>query len=471
MVNEKKVINAYRDDALGTLDGLGLAKKIANGDISAPEAVEAAIARAKAVNPTLNAIVTDTFDMAVQQAKQPLSGPFAGVPTFIKDTDDYAGTPTLWGSRAIPPDKKKKSSAFVKQLLSLGFICLGKTALPEFGLTATTESLAFGRTRNPWNTDHSTGGSSGGSAAMVAAGVVPMAHGNDGGGSIRIPAACCGLVGLKPTRSRLKNVAGTELLPVNIVHQGILTRTVRDTAAFYAGAEKYYRNPKLPELGLIEHADKKRLRIGLFTDTPFGKPSHPETSDLAVQTGSLCSKLGHHVEDMPCPFNAEMGMDFTVYWGMMAFSIRFFGRLLICPGFDKSKLEDWSVGMSKLFQKNILKSPAMIGQLKRFMKLYNDIFQKYDVVLSPTLAHPPPELGYIGPEVPFDEAFDRVANYASFTPAQNVSGAPAITLPMGFSKNGLPIGIQFAAASGQEKMLLALAYELEEAKPWHLIGK
>lgn len=113
----------------------------------------------------------------------------------------------------------------------------------------------------------------------------------------------------------------------------------------------------------------------------------------------------------------------------------------------------------------------MIGQLKRFMKLYNDIFQKYDVVLSPTLAHPPPELGYIGPEVPFDEAFDRVANYASFTPAQNVSGAPAITLPMGFSKNGLPIGIQFAAASGQEKMLLALAYELEEAKPWHLIGK
>lgn len=471
MNSEEKVISAYRNDVLGKMDGVALAGKIAAGDISASDAVDAAIARAKAVNPTLNAIVTDAFDMALQQAGKPLSGPFAGVPSFIKDTDDFAGTPTLWGSRAIPPVKKKNSSAFVKQFLSLGFVCLGKTALPEFGLTATTESLAFGRTRNPWNTDYSTGGSSGGSAAMVAAGVVPMAHGNDGGGSIRIPAACCGLVGLKPTRDRLKRVAGSELLPVNIVHQGVLTRTVRDTAAFYAGAEKYHRNPKLPELGLVEHAGKKRLRIGLFTDTPLGTPSHPETSALAVQTGDLCAKLGHHVETIPCPFNAVMGADFTVYWGMMAWSIGTFGRVIVCPGFDKSNLEEWSVEMGRLFRKNILKIFSIIGRLKKFVNLYNDIFQKYDILLSPTLAHPPPELGYIGPEVPFHEAFTHIANYASFTPAQNVSGAPAMTLPMGFSKNRLPIGIQLAAAWGQERTLLELAYELEEAKPWPLIGE
>jgi amidase len=471
MNHEKKIISAYCDDALGTMDGVALAQNIANGKSSAPEVVAAAIARAKAVNPTLNAIVTDTFDKAIQQAKQPLSGPFAGVPSFIKDTDDFEGTPTLWGSRAIPPVKKKNSSAFVKQFLSLGFVCLGKTALPEFGLTATTESIAFGRTRNPWNTDYSTGGSSGGSAAMVAAGVVPMAHGNDGGGSIRIPAACCGLVGLKPTRDRLKRVAGSELLPVNIVHQGVLTRTVRDTASFYAGAEKYYRNPKLPELGLVEHAGKKRLRIGLFTDTPFGTPSHPETSALAVQTGDLCAKIGHHVETMPCPFDAVMGADFTVYWGMMAWSIGTFGRVIVCPGFDKSKLEEWSVEMGRLFRKNIFKIPSIIRRLKKFANLYNDIFQKYDVILSPTLAHPPPELGYIGPEASFEEAFARIANYASFTPAQNVSGAPAITLPMGLSKNGLPIGIQFAAEWGKETILLELAYELEAARPWPLIGE
>jgi amidase len=471
MSEGKKRVSAFCEDALGTLDAVGVAQKISSGKISASEAVEAAITRAKAVNPQLNAIVTEMFDAAREQVKNIVPGPFAGVPAFIKDTDDVEGVPTLWGSRAISPKPIRKSKRFVKQFFSLGLICLGKSALPEFGLTATTEPLSSGITRNPWNTDYSTGGSSGGSAALVASGVVPIAHGNDGGGSIRIPAACCGLVGLKPSRGRLERVEGDNLMPVNILNQGVLTRTVRDTAAFHAGAEKYRRAPKMPEIGEVQHPGKKRLRIAFFTDTPYGTPCHPELEDLIRRVGSLCSQLGHTVTEIPCPCNAQMADDFIIYWGMMAFSIRFFGQFIIAHGFDRSKLEDWTVEISRHFQKNFFKTPFIIKRLIGYTKIYNDFFSACDVLLNPTLAHPPPEIGYIGPDVPFDEAFERVRKYAAFTPTQNVTGAPAITLPMGFSSKGLPLGVQFGAAFGHERELLELAFELEEAMPWPRIDQ
>ncbi|MCX5849561.1 MAG: amidase [Deltaproteobacteria bacterium] len=471
MSEGKKRISAFCDDALETLDGVGIAEKISAGEISASEAVEAAIARARSVNSELNAIVTEIFDMAREQAKKIVPGPFAGVPAFIKDTDDVKGAPTLWGSRAVPNKPIRKSKRFVEQFISLGLICLGKSTLPEFGLTATTEPLSSGITRNPWHTDYSTGGSSGGSAALVAAGVVPIAHGNDGGGSIRIPAACCGVVGLKPSRGRLEPVEGSSLMPVNILHQGIVTRTVRDTAAFYAGAEKYRRNPKLPEIGLVQYPGKKRLRIALFTDTPYGKPCHPESADLVRRVGSLCKELGHTVKEIPCPCDAQMAEDFILYWGLLAFSFRFFGQFLIAPGFDRSKLDSWTIDISRHFQKNFLKAPATIKRLQGYSKVYNEIFSTCDILLNPTLAHPTPEIGYIGPDVPFEEAFERVRQYVAFTPQQNVTGTPAISLPLGFSISGLPLGVQFGAAFGQEKELLELAFELEEARPWPRIGQ
>jgi amidase len=466
MSENKKRISAFCDDALGTLDGVGIAGKISSREISATEAVEAAIARAKSVNPGLNAIVTETFDMAREQAKKIVPGTFAGVPSFIKDNDNVKGVPTLWGSLSVPNKPVKNSSRFVKQLFSLGLICLGKSALPEFGLTATTEPLSSGITRNPWNTDYSTGGSSGGSAALVASGVIPLAHGNDGGGSIRIPASCCGLVGLKPSRGRLEQVEGSELMPINIVYEGMLSRTVRDTAAFYAGAEKYRRNPKLSEIGLVQNPGKKRLRIALFTDTPFGTPCHPESADLAHSTGALCEELGHTVKEIPCPCDAQMADDFILYWGMLAFSFRFFGKFIIDYGFDRSKLENWSIDLSRHFQKHFFKSPSTIKRLREYAAIYNDIFSTCDILLNPTLAHPVPRIGYMGPNVSFDEAFDRIRKYVAYTPLQNVSGAPAISLPMGFSTNGLPLGVQFGAAFGHEKELLELAFEIEEARPW-----
>jgi len=462
-------LNAYSDDLLGTMDGVETAKEIASGKISATEVISAAIDRAKRVNPALNAIVTEMYNQALEKSKTPQPGIFSGVPSFIKDTDNISGAPTGYGSRTVPVKIKKKSCGFVRQFHSLGLICLGKSNLPEFGLTATTEAEATGPACNPWNLEYSAGGSSGGSAALVAAGVVPLAHGNDGGGSIRIPASCCGLVGLKPTRGRLVKVDGSELLPVGILHQGIISRTVRDTAAFYEGAEKYYCHSRLPEIGRVLYPGKKRLRIGLFAETPFGTPSHPETTAMVIEAGKLCERLRHAVSEIRCPFNETVIDDFWWYWGMMSFMIRFFGFYIVGFGFERSKMEEWAVGLSRLFQKKLLKAPSIMKRLKGFERIYNDIFRDYDILLSPTLSHPVPKLGYIGPDIPFDISMERVKNYCGFTPFQNISGAPAISLPMGFSKNGVPMGVQFAAKTGMERLLLELAYEIEEASPWPLL--
>ena len=223
-MTKTNVVSALCDDVLGTADAVEIARRIQAGEIQAREAVAAAIARAERVNPALNAIATPLFDSARRHAEQPRSGVFSGVPSFIKDTDAVAGSPVLFGSRGLPRKPAQKSSPFVRQFLSLGVINLGKTTTPEFGLTGTTEPLVHGPTHNPWKLGFSPGGSSGGSAALVAAGVVPIAHANDGGGSIRIPASCCGVVGLKPSRGRLAAMEGSELFPVKITQQGMVSR-------------------------------------------------------------------------------------------------------------------------------------------------------------------------------------------------------------------------------------------------------
>ncbi|MBW2440675.1 MAG: amidase [Deltaproteobacteria bacterium] len=471
MKSKKKVVSAYCDDVLGARDGVELAALIAAGEIQASEVVEAAIARARKVNPALNAIVTETFSQARNQHKIRATGPLAGVPSFIKDNEDFEGVPTLIGTRALPNKPVDASSRFVKHFLSAGLASLGKTTLPEFGLTATTESLATGSTRNPWNIDYSTGGSSGGSAALVAAGVVPLAHGNDGGGSIRIPAACCGLVGLKPSRGRVPDVEGTEKMLVHIVCNGVISRSVRDSAAFYAVMEEKCRNPSLPEIGFVRHPGKDRLRIGLFTDPPHKASSHADSVEVAVNTGKLCEDLGHHVETIACPFEAQIMEDFIIYWGLLAFFIQHFGKKIINAGFDNKKLETWTLGLSRYFKKKFLKAPFILRRLKKFSKHYESFFSGYDILLSPTLSHAPPKIGYMGPEVSFEIHFERIRQYVAFTPMQNTAGAPAISLPMGFSRNGLPIGCQFAAAYGQERRLLELAFEIEEARPWPLVGQ
>ena len=316
-----KRVHAFGDDALGDLDATGVASAIESGDISAVEAVDAAIARAGAVNARLNAIETPDFDRARLRAHSPGVGVFAGVPTFVKDNTDVAGLPTDHGSLAINSTPAHSNAGFTDQLLSTGLISLGKSTMPEFGFNASTEFETLPPTCNPWNTEFSSGASSGGSAALVAAGVVPIAHANDGGGSIRIPAATCGLVGLKPTRGREIFDAHASSMPVNIVSNGVLTRTVRDTAAFLAQVERYRPAPQLRPVGLVEGPAKRRLRIGLVMRSLPGIPVDEDTRKAVENTARILADLGHSVREigLPLPEKELLAFqdDFQHYWSLL----------------------------------------------------------------------------------------------------------------------------------------------------------
>jgi amidase len=469
-VTQEKVVSASWDDVLGTSDAVEIARLIRVGDIQVREAVEAAIARAEQVNPLLNAIATPLFESARREVERPHNGVFAGVPSFIKDSDAVAGSPWLFGSRGLPRKPAAKSTPFVEQFLSLGLINLGKTTMPEFGLTGTTEALVYGPTHNPWKLGFSPGGSSGGSAALVAAGVVPIAHANDGGGSIRIPASCCGLVGLKPSRGRVAEIEGSELLPVKILHQGMLSRSVRDTAAFFHAAEQHLRNPKLPEIGLVTRPGR-RLRIGFFTELGKDTPSHPECVAAVADAAKLCESLGHSVEEVPAPFDDGFHEDFFVLWATIAFAATRFGKQLVHPDFDRTKVEEFTEGLARHFKENALRVPAAVWRLRKFAHRYARGFNDYDVLMNPTAAMPPPEHGYLGSAVPFETSIERLKWFIPFTPTQNVSGGPAISLPLSRSKEGLPLGVQFASPLGDERTLLELALEIEAAAPWPSLGR
>ncbi|WP_339344095.1 amidase [uncultured Alcanivorax sp.] len=385
---------------------------------------------------------------------------------MVKDNIDLRGLPTRHGSAAVGGKPMKKTSVLAKQYLAQGFNLLGKTTLPAFGFTASTEMAHAPATRNPWHLNHSAGGSSGGSAALVAAGAVPIAHGNDGGGSIRIPAAVCGLVGLKNTRGRLVTQEAAKALPVNIISDGVLTRTVRDTANFFAEAEKYYRNSKLPAVGHVTGPGKQRLRIGLMVDSIAGDPTCPQTRAAVEATARQLSALGHHVDVARIDLPQRFVDDFLLYWAMLAFFVSKFGRALFPQGFDGQQLDPLSQGLARYYRQRFLKTPGMLRQLRQSQARYAEVFNQYDVVLTPVLAHTTPELGYLGADVDFDTQLERLLRYTTFTPANNASGSPGLSLPLGQADNGLPIGVQLNGRHGEERTLLELAFELEQVQPF-----
>lgn len=453
-------------DELARLDAVGLAQAIAAGDVSALEATEAAIARAEALEPQLNALAVRDFERARAHAAAPGPGVFSGVPTVIKDNTDVFGLPTQQGSAAIPERPAPADAPFTTQFRSTGVVILGKSAMPEFGFSASAEWVAKAPTRNPWNPDFSVGGSSGGSAALVAAGVIPIAHANDGGGSIRIPAACCGLVGLKATRGRIVDPVEAAKLPVNVLANGVVTRTVRDTAAFVAAAEQLRPAAGLPQIGHVQGPGARRLRIGVVVDNGAGTTADDETRAAVQDTADLLEKFGHELVAIDPPAHARLADDFMHYWALLAFSIQRLGTRTMGAGFDPSKTEPLTRFLAKKFQREAWKTPRAISGLKKSTALYAAIFDGVDAFISPTVAHTTPRLGYLSPEVEFPEMFDRLVAWACFTPLHNASGAPAISVPGPLSTQGLPIGIQVSARWGDERTLLELAYELEAARPF-----
>jgi amidase len=390
----------------------------------------------------------------------------AGLPTLIKDNEDLAGYPTSHGSNAVADRDAVVSSPWVSQFLGFGVAPIAKTTLPEFGLTASTESTRFGATRNPWNTERTVGGSSGGTAALIAAGVVPLAHGNDGGGSIRIPSACCGLVGLKPSRGRLVDWPALGKVPVPIVVQGVLSRTVRDTALYYATAERAFSNPSLPPIGHVTGPGGDRLRVAVVLDGYHGLRVAPDTRSVVGRTAEVLAELGHHVEEVPSPLDVRFSSDFALDWAMTAFMLTVSGRRLFGAGFDASRTEPFTKFLVRQFLAQVERVPFAIRRLRRLVRDHEPFFSSYDLLVSPVLNHAAPPIGHLAADVEPREQLIRLLRFMAVTPLQNVSGSPAVSLPLGLSQDGLPVGVQVAAPFGHERRLLEIAYELEDAMPW-----
>jgi amidase len=463
--------SAFGDDALGDHDAVGLVDALRAGEVSAAELCEAAIARTESVQPTLNGLAYQAFDQARERATapRPYGGYFDGVPSFIKDNVAVEGWPTMQGTDAWKPRPMPADGAFARVFRSTGLIPLGKTQMSEFGFSASAEHPRLGAVRNPWNPEHTAGASSSGSGAFVAAGVVPIAHANDGGGSIRIPAACNGLVGLKPTRGRLPLDKETAQMPLHIVANGVVSRSVRDTAAFLREAERVYRNPKLPPVGDVTRPGKQRLRIAFCTDSIVRQAS-PEMRELTLKSAALLEELGHRVTEINNPVPARFKDDFLLYWQFLAFAIVRGGRRMMGPSFDRTKLDNLTLGLDRNAARNLHKLPVAIARLSASRRITARLSATYDVVLMPTLCEETPRIGRFDPTAPYEQIMDRLIDLVAFTPLQNATGDPAISLPLAESASGLPVGMMFSTVRGRESRLLELAYEVEEARPWARIN-
>jgi amidase len=461
-------------------DGCGLAELVARGEVTPAELVEEAVGRVERHNPTLNAVIYPMFDIARAQAARLVRGqrpsPLHGVPFLLKDIlGDHAGVPTTGGSRFLGSTPAELDSTLVARWKAAGLLPIGKTNAPEFGLVPTTEPARYGATRNPWSLAHSTGGSSGGSAAAVAAGIVPLAHANDGGGSIRIPAACCGLVGLKPTRARLPlgPIIGDSLS--GLIVEGVVSRSVRDTAAALDVAlgpepgDPYCAPPVArPFMEEIRH-EPARLRIAISTRSVGGRALHPDCVRAVEHAAALCRELGHVVEEATPPGDeAWFTTTFTTVWAAgLAMNIEAYatihGRR---PAGDDLEGLTWA-----LYERGRQVSAAQyllaIAGFQVMAREMARFFAEWDCWLTPALGAPPIENGVVPiHERDLDRAFAAILDYVPFTPIQNATGQPSISLPLWWNDAGLPVGVLFAGRFGDEATLLRLAAQLERAEPW-----
>jgi|HubBroStandDraft_6_1064221.scaffolds.fasta_scaffold36270_2 amidase len=461
----------------GNYDALGLAGLIATREISAREVVDEAISRAEALNPALNAIVFKAFNQAREAAQSDLpQGPFTGVPILLKDMRAGAkGMPIRNGSRMNPALLAANDSTLVARYREAGLIPLGKTNVPEFGIVPTTESKLYGPAHNPWNPQHSTGGSSGGSAAAVAARIVPIAHATDGGGSIRIPASCCGLVGLKVSRGRITQGPDTSDATSGLSVDHVVTRSVRDCAAALdiscapdPGDPYFALPPYGTYLEGIAQAPQ-RLQIAVSFKGPNGTPHHPDVTRALEKTAKLVEDLGHRVEEVLPPLDHnEMTPAFLTLWaGNTAVAVESIARITgTKPSLDV--LEGLTYGLYVVGLK-ITAVEHMTAQqtMNRAARTMAQFHSQYDVWLTATLGTPPNKLGMIDIDEQYAlRAMTPLMNYVPYTAWQNATGQPAINLPLHWSADELPVGVQFVGNAGDEMTLLKLAAEIEIASPW-----
>jgi len=470
-------------DDLSSLDATAQADLVRRGEVTPRELVEAAIERIERVNPQLNAVITPLFEGARAQADSDglPDGPFRGVPMVLKDLSAHsAGDPFHEGMAFLKRLgwTEPHDTALAARFRAAGFVTVGKTNTPELGILPTTEPLAYGPTRNPWDTTRSTGGSSGGSAAAVAAGLVPVGHANDGGGSIRIPASECGLVGLKPTRGRVSEAPEFGDVMGGLTCELVVSRSVRDTAAVLDAVhgmepgDPYTApaptRPYLDEVG----AAVEPLRIGLLTASPGGTVAvHPDCVAAAEAAGRLLESLGHsvsvsHPKALDDP---DYTAHFITNWAAgAAWNLDYWSRRTgVEVGPDDVEPLTWALadlGRSSTAAEWLWAREWLQLNAREVAAWWTE---GHDLLLTPTIAEPPPVLGTFDspPDNPLHGLF-RAAEVVPFTPPFNVTGQPAISLPLHWSADGLPIGVQLVAAFGREDLLLRVAAQLEAAQPW-----
>jgi amidase len=464
-------------DELASLDATAQAELVRRKQIKPVELVDAAIARIDQLNPALNAVITPMFELARSAADNPLpDGPFRGVPFLLKDLlTSYAGVRMASGSMSLRDFVPDHDSELVVRLKRAGLVILGKTNTSEFGLLPTTEPRLFGPSRNPWAPKRTTGGSSGGSAVAVAMGMVPMAHGNDGGGSIRIPASCCGLFGLKPTRGR--NPLGPDFGDImsGLVAEHAVTRSVRDSAGLLDATARpdvgdpYYaplpKRPFLQEVG----ADPGKLRIAFTTTAPTGVPIHADCVRAVEEAARLCSELNHEVsEATPALDGKLLAKSFMALWS--AGAAEEIEGIAVMTGRKQTPDQYEELTWALAEQGRAISAATYLLAVKSLQSIARQVARfllGYDVWLTPTLAEPPLQLGS------FDAragnplyGLERALAWVPFTPICNATGQPAMSIPLYWNAEGLPIGTHFVARFGDEATLFRLAAQLEAARPW-----
>ncbi|MFO0576178.1 MAG: amidase family protein [Polyangia bacterium] len=463
------------------LDAVGLAERVRRGAVSPLELVDAAIRRIERLEPQVNALVSTDFEAArararaLSQGPRPPAGLLAGVPFLLKDLLAYPGQRFTLGSRLFARQVAPAGSPYTERLDAAGLITLGKTTTSELGLLGSTESLLSGVTRNPWSRLHSATGSSGGAAAAVACGMVPMAHASDGGGSIRIPASACGLFGFKPSRGRCAKAAESDLF--GLISEHCVSRSVRDSACLLAVTEATQVTQEATAsgsaaLGFVRGPAPRRLRIAAYSETLLGRKAGSDAQAALRATIALCRDLGHEVHEVdgvaaPRIDGAAISEGFFTLAGaaMAGLADLLTPQLGRPPG--EAELEpftleliDWYRGLPA---DALQRTQAVIARESAAM---TEFLSRWDVALCPTMPEPPPRLGELAPGVGRAELIRRTEVLAGFTAVHNMAGVPAMSVPLYWNQDGLPIGSHFAAVHGADATLLSLAYELEAARPW-----